>query len=62
MARKRRNKRGEKEEEMQKELNIPKGRKNIKIKERRDKGKVVLLLSLQTAATDTIQLHVFFLL
>lgn len=62
MARKRRNKRGEKEEEMQKELNIPKGRKNIKIKERRDEGKVVLLLSLQTAATDTIQLHVFFLL
>lgn len=52
MARKRRNKRGEKE--MQKELNIPKGRKK--------EGKVVLLLSLQTAATDTIQLHVFFLL
>lgn len=36
MARKRRNKRGKKEEEMQKELNIPKGRKSIKIKERRD--------------------------
>lgn len=30
MARKRRNKRGKKEEEMQKELNIPKGRKKYK--------------------------------